>query len=67
MRPPAPLAASARGFTIVEFMVAMAIGLIVSLVIGQIFVGSRQSFSSQDDAARMQETMRAACFCVNSE
>lgn len=50
----------ARGFTIVEFMVAMGIGLIVSLVIGQIFVGSRQSFSSQDDAARMQETMRAA-------
>ena len=52
--------AKARGFTIVEFMVAVAIGLIISLVIGQVFVGSRQSFNSQDDAARMQETMRYA-------
>lgn len=54
-----PLVA-ARGFTIVEFMVAIAIGLIVSMVVGQIFVGSRQSFSSQEDSARMQENMRAA-------
>jgi len=52
--------AAARGFTIVEFMVAIAIGLIVSLVVGQIFVGSRQSFSSQEDSARMQENMRSA-------
>jgi len=56
LRPPA----AARGFTIVEFMVAIAIGLIVSMVVGQIFVGSRQSFSSQEDSARMQENMRAA-------
>ena len=49
-----------RGFTIVEFMVAVAIGLIISLVIGQVFVGSRQSFTSQDDAARIQENMRYA-------
>lgn len=49
-----------RGFTIVEFMVAVAIGLIISLVIGQVFVGARQSFTSQDDAARIQENMRYA-------
>ena len=60
MRTHSHFAAAARGFTIVEFMVAVAIGLIISLVIGQVFVGSRQSFSSQDDAARMQETMRYA-------
>lgn len=53
-------AAGARGFTIVEFMVAVAIGLLISMVIGQVFVGSRQSFNSQDDAARMQEAMRYA-------
>lgn len=52
--------AAARGFTIVEFMVAVAIGLIISLVIGQVFVGSRQSFNSQDDSARIQESMRYA-------
>jgi type IV pilus assembly protein PilW len=54
------ITAASRGFTIVEFMVAIAIGLIVSLVVGQIFVGSRQSFSSQEDSARMQENMRSA-------
>lgn len=48
------------GFTVVEFMVAVAIGMIVSMVIGQIFVGSRQSFSSQEDSARMQESTRNA-------
>lgn len=49
-----------RGFTIVEFLVAVAIGLVVSLVIGQIFIGSRESFSSQEDLARVQEAMRNA-------
>ncbi|MFN0160372.1 MAG: PilW family protein [Burkholderiales bacterium] len=49
-----------RGFTIVEFLIAVAIGLIVSLVIGQIFIGSRESFSSQEDLARVQEAMRNA-------
>ena len=53
-----------RGFTIVEFMVALAIGLVVSVVIGQIFVGSRQSFSSQEDSARMQESMRNAALLM---
>lgn len=61
MKPSRPhLPAGARGFTIVEFMVAIAIGLIVSLVIGQIFVGTRRSFSSQEDSARIQENMRSA-------
>ena len=59
-RRPSALRAPMRGFTIVEFMVAVAIGLIISLVIGQVFVGSRQSFTSQDDAARIQENMRYA-------
>ena len=59
-RRPPTLRATMRGFTIVEFMVAVAIGLIISLVIGQVFVGSRQSFTSQDDAARIQENMRYA-------
>jgi type IV pilus assembly protein PilW len=55
-----PVPALVRGFTMVEFLVALAIGLIVSLVIGQIFVGSRQSFSSQEDSARIQENIRDA-------
>lgn len=54
------LPARVRGFTLVEVMVALVIGLLVSLVIGQIFVGTRQSFNSQDDSARLQESMRFA-------
>jgi type IV pilus assembly protein PilW len=50
----------ASGFTIIEFLVAMTIGLIVSLAIGQIFLGVRQSFSSQEDSSRIQENMRFA-------
>ena len=53
-------ARSTPGFTIVEFLVAVGIGLVVSVLIGQIFVGSKQSFNSQDDLARVQENMRFA-------
>ena len=49
-----------RGFSIVEMMVALAIGMGLSLVIGQLFLGSRQSYSTQDESARMQENARFA-------
>lgn len=48
------------GFSIVEMMVALAIGMGLSLVIGQLFLGSRQSYSTQDESARMQENARFA-------
>lgn len=49
-----------RGFTLVELLVAMTIGLVLLLVIGTVFVSSRQTFSEQENHARLQETGRFA-------
>lgn len=48
------------GFTMVELMVAMAIGLVLTIVVAQLFLGSRRTFATTDDVSRMQETMRFA-------
>jgi type IV pilus assembly protein PilW len=49
-----------RGVSIVELMVAMTIGLILTTAIGTIFVANTKTFRTQDDQARLQETSRAA-------
>ncbi len=49
-----------RGFTLIELMIAMTIGLIVMLVIGTAFTSSRQAFRVQEDNARIQESGRFA-------
>ena len=49
-----------HGFTLVEMMVAMTIGLVLLLVIGTIFASSRQVFREQEDNARLQESGRYA-------
>jgi type IV pilus assembly protein PilW len=49
-----------HGFTILELMIAMAIGLLLTLVIGVLFVNSRRTYLTTDDVSRMQENMRFA-------
>ena len=44
--------------TIVELMVAVTIGLLLTVVIAQLFLGSRQTFATTDDVSRMQENIR---------
>lgn len=51
---------SQRGFTLVELMIAMTIGLILLLVVGTVFTSSRQVFRIQEDNARIQESGRFA-------
>ena len=51
---------SQRGVTLVEMMVAMALGLLILLAVSSIYIGSRQTFRLQDDNARLQETGRYA-------
>lgn len=48
------------GFSLVELMIAMTLGLIVLLTVGSIFIGSRQTYRVQEDNARMQESGRYA-------
>ncbi len=48
------------GFTLVELMIALVIGLVLLLVIGTVFVSSNQAFRVQDNNARLQESGRFA-------
>ena len=49
-----------QGFSLVELMVAMVIGLIVLLVVGTLFMNSRQTYLAQDANSRLQENARYA-------
>lgn len=47
-----------QGFGLIEIMVALALGLVVSFGVVQIFIAARTTFSSQNSTARMQEDAR---------
>jgi type IV pilus assembly protein PilW len=49
-----------RGFSLVELMVAMLIGLILLFGVTQVYVSSKRSANAQEDLARMQENGRFA-------
>lgn len=49
-----------RGFTLVEVMVAIAIGLFLTAVIANLFVNSRSAYNTTDEISRLQENMRFA-------
>lgn len=51
---------SQRGFSLIELMIAMTIGLIVLAGVGYLYVESRQAFRSMDNLSRMQESARYA-------
>lgn len=58
--PESGIVSSERGFSLVELMVAMVIGLIVVLVVGTLFMNSRQTYMAQDANSRLQENARYA-------
>ena len=47
-----------RGFTLVELMVAMLLGIVLVAGILQLFLASRQTFSTNESLARVQENVR---------
>jgi type IV pilus assembly protein PilW len=49
-----------RGFSLIELMIAMAIGLLLTLLVARLFVGSRDINRTTDDMSRMQENIRSA-------
>jgi type IV pilus assembly protein PilW len=49
-----------HGLSLVELMVAMTIGLLITAAIGYIYLGSRQTFRTVDDFSRIQENYRYA-------
>lgn len=49
-----------RGLSIIEMMIAITIGMVLIAGIGQIFVGSKQTYRVQNELARLQENGRFA-------
>ena len=49
-----------RGFSLIELMIALTIGLALLMVITTVFTSSRQAFRVQEDHARIQESGRFA-------
>jgi type IV pilus assembly protein PilW len=48
----------AKGFTLVEMMVALALGSLLAVVVAQLFANTRDSNRATEDSSRMQESMR---------
>ncbi|MDH3379421.1 MAG: PilW family protein [Gammaproteobacteria bacterium] len=51
---------SNRGFTLIELMVAMVLGLIALGAVGLVFVNSNKNYNTQESLARLQENARLA-------
>lgn len=49
-----------RGFSLVELMVALTIGLIILGAVSALFVNSKKTYTTQDSMARLQENARFA-------
>jgi type IV pilus assembly protein PilW len=55
-----PLRRQARGFTLVELMVALVLGLVVTLVVVNVFLANKQVVRVNEQMARVQENARYA-------
>lgn len=53
-----------RGFTLVELMVSMAIGLVIVLFVTTMYVSSRSSYRLNDDNMRIQQDGRAVMHLI---
>lgn len=60
----ARLARRAAGFSLIELMIAVAVGLVLTIVVAQLFLGSRRTYATTDDVSRMQEGIRYAVATV---
>lgn len=56
-----------KGFTLIELLVAMTLGLLIMLVMTQLFAGSKQTYLVQDGLTRVQEDGRLAMYFVSRE
>jgi len=55
------------GFTLVELLIAMALGLIVLTSLASAFVSQRKTYDAQEQVAEMVQGARAAMEMINSE
>lgn len=55
-----------RGLSLIEFMVAITIGLFMVGGLGMVFVNMKHSFSSQDSLAQLQDSQRLALIVLTT-
>lgn len=55
-----------QGFSLVELMIALTIGLLVAAAIGYVFVASKQSFRTSQGMAGIQQSSREAFIIFNT-
>ena len=55
------------GFSLIELMIALALGLFIMAAVIQLFIGSRQSYSTNEALARVQENGRFALEFIKPE
>jgi type IV pilus assembly protein PilW len=56
-----------QGLTLVELMVSVTLGLLITLAIGYLYTGSRQTYRMNDNVARMQENGRHAMEMISRD
>lgn len=56
-----------RGFTIAEMMIAMVIGLLITLAVGSLFISTQQNYRQNDATAKMQENARFALELITQD
>ena len=59
-RSPYPIPRSQRGFTLVELMLALLLGLLVAMAAGGVFLSNRRVYGTTESINRIQENQRAA-------
>lgn len=59
--------ASQKGFTLIEIMIALTIGLFLSAGAVQVFVGTKQTNRTQENLSRMQENARFAMYFLTED
>ena len=59
--------ARSRGFSLVELMISVAIGMIITAVVAQTYLGTKRTFRAQDNASRLQENSRYALHLLERE
>ena len=64
---PASSVRGQRGLTLVEILIALALGLVVVLVVGQIYLSGRQSYRTQTGFGSMQENGRFAMYFLQRD
>ena len=57
---PRPPRKAVRGFTLVELMIALTLGLLIVAGVTSLFIGMRASYSFQEGLSRVQENGRFA-------